>query len=137
MFNRRNLERAFEIGDFRRTGMDDGNIARILWKQAFIISDDPLDISYVPRDAAEKRTQALLMRTKVEQKVKAKFPQPSLINNDPLDILYVPPNAAEKDIIAHLVRTKTEPQVNAKSKLSNPEDSEELGFDKLVCLFYR
>ena len=71
-FNRRNLERAYEIGDFRRTGMDDGNIARILWKQGSILTDDPLDVSYVPREAAEKRTQAQLMRTKVEQKVRAK-----------------------------------------------------------------
>jgi hypothetical protein len=71
LFYRRHLERAFEIGDFRRTGADDGNLARILWKESQIIADDPLgDPAFVPREVAAKRTQADLMREKVEAKVK-------------------------------------------------------------------
>ena len=71
--HRRNLERAFEIGNFRRTGLDDGNIARILWKQASVLSDSPLDASYKPREIAEKRDQAQLMRAAVEKNTGARI----------------------------------------------------------------
>ena len=70
---RRHLERAFEIGNFRRTGLDDGNIARILWKQASVLSDSPLDASYKPQEIAEKRDQAQLMRAEVEKNTGARI----------------------------------------------------------------
>ena len=89
---RRHLERAFEIGDFRRTGIDDGNLARILWKQASIMASDSFDPSFVPRERTEKRSQAELMRTAVERKVRANV---------------------------------------------SPRDTEEIGYDKLVCGYYR
>ena len=71
--NRRNLERAFEIGNFRRTGIDDGNIARILWKQAEVMSDSPLDTHYRHREKGEKRVQAQLMRATVEKNIGARI----------------------------------------------------------------
>ncbi|KAL8950292.1 MAG: hypothetical protein Q9222_003658 [Ikaeria aurantiellina] len=70
---RRNLERAFEIGDFRRTGLDDGNLARILWRQAAIMSESPFDPSFQPRDIADKRSQARIMRQAVEKNIQAKI----------------------------------------------------------------
>ncbi|KAL8711218.1 MAG: hypothetical protein Q9220_004363 [cf. Caloplaca sp. 1 TL-2023] len=69
----RNLERAFEIGDFRRTGLDDGNLARILWRQAEIMSDSPFDPTFQPRDIADKRAQARIMRQAVEKNIQAKI----------------------------------------------------------------
>ena len=61
---RRNLEKAFEIGNFRRTGLDDGNIARILWRQATI---DPT------QELEDKLDQAQLMRTAVEKNTGARI----------------------------------------------------------------
>ena len=66
---RKNLDHAFQIGDFRRTGLEDGNLARILWKQAEITTEEPLDPSYVYRQKWDKRNSAQLMRTTVEQKL--------------------------------------------------------------------
>ncbi|KAI9817882.1 MAG: hypothetical protein M1827_001001 [Pycnora praestabilis] len=64
-----NLDKAYAIGDLRRSGLDDGNLARILWKKSSIVSDDPTDPGYEDGKAEQTRVQAELMRKEVERNV--------------------------------------------------------------------
>ena len=66
---RRHLETAREIGELRRRGIDDGHIARILFKRAEILAAEPSD--WLRRQGEDEvlkiREEAEQMRVRLER----------------------------------------------------------------------
>jgi hypothetical protein len=59
---RANLDRALKLAEFRRSGLNDGNIARIMWKKGVILCDSVYASPNENRIGEELKSEATFMR---------------------------------------------------------------------------